>query len=397
MCRRVVIVSLLAVALGGAADRADAAPISSHAMVYTCCTATPMKDRIFAEAKASGAEFIRVDVELNGIFEGPGTRERPHWGGVDVIAELARRHDLKVLGIILGTPTWLSTCPERGEEAPLCPPKDPEEFGRLAAEVAEHARDDIVHWEILNEPDADWAFKGGPRDYARMLSAAHDRIKARVPEAKIVMGGVEMPEQHAWIRRVFATPGANAAEKFDIGNVHLRLRLRDVLPNLPADLRAWGLVLVAHGFRGPIWVTEHGYPADPQYQRDPAYVGGDPAQAAFLRDSIPMIVEAGADQVFVTLRDNLFGEYLTEGLIHIDESQPHFPAVRRPAFDVVRSLAPPPDEPPPATPEAGEHERLREHFDRLAAASRRAGHTLAAAIQDGAARGHELLAQQAER
>jgi hypothetical protein len=332
MVRALTAVLLAAAALAAAAP-AQAAPVSSHAMVHTCCTPQAMKERIFAEAAASGAEFIRVDVELSGIFAaGPGD---PDWRGLDGMIELAERHDMKMLGLILGMPTWLSACPERGAEAALCPPRDPAEFGRLAAEVAAHARDSVRHFEILNEPDADWAFKGTPEDYARMLSAAHDAIHARVPEARVVLGGVERPRERAWTERMLATPGAGAARKFDIAALHLRLRLRNVLGDLPAYLREWRGLLAAHGFRGPVWVTEHGYPADPQFQWDPAYRGGDAAQAAFLRDSIPRLEEAGAEQVFVTLRDNLWGEYLSEGLVHIDEANPAYPAARRPAFEEV--------------------------------------------------------------
>jgi hypothetical protein len=334
MVRRLLSLLLPAVALCGAAAPARAdQPVSSHAMVHTCCTPAAMKERIFSEAAASGAEFIRVDVELSGIYEsGP---EAPDWRALDEVVELADRHGLEVLGVILATPGWLSSCPERGSDAALCPPRDPAEFGRLAAEVAHHARDSIRYWEILNEPDADWAFKGTAGDYARMLSAAYDDIHARVPEARVVQGGVERPREHEWTERMLSTPGADAARKFDIAALHLRLRLRNVLADLPAQLRAYRELLAARGFRGPVWVTEHGYPADPDFQRDPAYRGGDAAQAAFLRDSIPRLTAAGADQVFVTLRDNLWGEYLSEGLVHIDEAKPSYPAVRRPAFETV--------------------------------------------------------------
>jgi hypothetical protein len=342
MPRRVLSTLLAAAVLCAAAGSAPAhaAPVSSHAMVHTCCTPPAMKERIFAEAAASGAELIRVDIELNGIFEGAGSRERPDWRALDEVIALAQRHDLKVLGLILGMPTWLSSCPERGPEVILCPARDPAEFGRLAGEVAVHAGDSIRHWEIWNEPDADWAFKGTAEDYARMLSAAYEAIHARVPDAQVVMGGVERPREREWIDRVLATPGADAARKFDIAAVHLRLRLRNKLADLPAYLRAWRALLAEHGFRGPLWVTEHGYPADPAFQWDPAYRGGDAAQAAFLRDSIPALTGAGAEQVFVTLRDNLWGEYLSEGLVHIDESVPTYPAGRRPAFEAVRELSP---------------------------------------------------------
>jgi hypothetical protein len=335
MVRRLlsVLVPVVALFTAAAPARADQ-PVSSHAMVHTCCTPAAMKERIFAEAAASGADFIRVDVELGGIFESPDGS--PDWRALDEVVELADRHHLDILGVILGTPGWLSSCPERGSETALCPPRDPTEFGRLAAEVADHASASIRHWEILNEPDAEWAFKGTAEDYARMLSAAYDAIHARVPDARVVLGGVERPREHGWTERMLATPGADAARKFDIAALHLRLRLRNVLADLPAYLRSYRELLAARGFRGPVWVTEHGYPADPAFQWDPGYRGGAAAQAAFLRDSIPRLTAAGADQVFVTLRDNLWGEYLSEGLVHIDESDPAYPAVRRPAFETVR-------------------------------------------------------------
>lgn len=341
MSRRLLSASLVAAvcAVGWPQAAGATVPVSSHAMVHTCCTPAEMKERIFSEAAASGAEFVRVDVELNGIFEASGRRGRPDWRALDEVLGLAERHDVRILGVMLGMPTWLSDCPGRGARATLCAARDPGEFGRLAGELAAHARGRVEHWEILNEPDARWAFRGSPEDYARMLSAAHDAIKERAPGAQVVFGGVERPRERAWIARVLSTPGANAAAKFDIAALHLRLRLRNELADLPVDLRAWRDLLADHGFHGPVWVTEHGYPADPAFQWDPAFRGGDDAQAAFLRESLPLLAEAGAAQVFVTLRDNLWGEYLSEGLVHIDDSQPGLPAARRPAFDVVRDLS----------------------------------------------------------
>jgi hypothetical protein len=333
-------------------------------MVYTCCMPPAEKERIFSEARASGAEFIRVDVELNGIFEGSGSREHPDWANLDEVMRLARRHDLKVLGLILGVPTWLSDCPDRGEDAPRCAARDTAEFGRLAGEVAAHARGSIDHWEILNEPDADWAFKGGPEDYARMLSAAYGAIKQGAPEAQVVMGGVERPWEQGWLERVLATPGADAIHKFDIGAVHLRLHVPGTPSDLARVLRGWRALLAGHGFRGPTWVTEHGYPADTAFQRDPTYRGGDAAQAGFLRESVPLLAESGVAEVFVTLRDNLWGEYLSEGI------------VGRPSFYVIQQVA------------------SQLLFERLAGESSGAGRQLAAALQAGTAIGHEQLARE---
>jgi hypothetical protein len=384
-----------ALALPGTA-RAEPAPISSAAQLFTCCTPPALQDRLFEEAAASGARYVRVDVELHGIFGASDSRDHPRWGQLDAMIERARRYGVRVLGIIRGTPVWLSTCPNRGPKATICAPRDPKEWGRLAGEVAAHAQDSIDHWEILNEPDASWAFTGSAQDYARMLSAAYDAIKARAPEANVVFGGVERPRDHEWITRVFATPGADAAQKFDIAAVHLRLRLRNTVPELAQWLVGWRQLLARHGFDGPIWVTEHGYPADPRFQWDPAYRGtnvgsGEAAQAALLDRTIPLLARAGASQIFVTLRDNLYGEYLSEGIVHVDQTQPGDPAIRRPAFGVMRDFATTWD--PVFYLRSGAREHLREarELERVAA-SAEAGREVGAAIQRGAAEGHAEVA-----
>jgi len=391
MSKRLLTAAVVVAALC-AAGPARAAPISSHAMVYACCTPPPLEERFFAEAEASGARYIRVDIGLGAIF--PRAGEPPDWSSLDRVADMSRRHHLAVLGLILDTPPWLAACPPGETERNRCPPRDAGEFARLVGRLAEHARGRIDHWEIGNEPDANWAFKGGPEDYARMLRASYDAIKARVPDAQVVSGGVERPDRPEWIRRTFATPGADAAHAFDISGVHLRVRAHGQVADLPKQLLRWQELLAGYGFRGPVWVTEHGYPADPAFQYDPAFRGGDPAQAAYLRESIPLMAEAGADQIFVTLRDNDWGEYLSEGIAHIDETQPGYPVVRRQSFEAVRSLATSWDAVMALRADRRDHARMAARLDRLAQEAR---DPIAAALQEGAARGHLLVVQQLTR
>ena len=317
------------------AGPAHAAPISAHAMVHTCCTAKPMKERVFSEAKELGSAYIRVDVELNAIFEGPNGAKAatPNWSGLDEVTELSKKYDLPVLGILLAPPRFTSACPERWPNSSTCPAADTDEFGALAGAVAEHAGDTIRHWEIINEPDGDWAFEGTPEQYAAMLSAAYDGIKARAPEAKVVLGGLMRPHEPGWLERVFATPGAGAIHKFDIANIHLRGPV-DAVVRRYGEFRSW---LAARGFSGPLWITELGYPADPAFQADPAYRDGDPSQAAYLTQTLVGLGEVGAPQVFVTLRDEGAGEYASEGLEHIDEAAP-YAVTRRPSFAAVRRV-----------------------------------------------------------
>jgi hypothetical protein len=319
---RVVRVNLLlavAVAALAIAAPAHASPVSAHAMVHTCCTPPAEKDRIFSEAKALGSNYIRVDIELSGIWSAPGAD--PDWTNVDDVIRLSKKYHLPVVAILLGSPAWA----------------DEEEYGRLSGEVAKHAAAAIDHWEIWNEPDGAAAFARTPEEYARMLSAAYDRVKANQPGATVLLGGLQRPHEPGWLQRVFDTPGANAIHKFDIANIHLRGPVGAVV-NRYGEFKSW---IASRGFTGPLWVTEHGYPADPAFQTDPAYKGGDPSQAAYLTQSILGLGEAGTPQVFVTLYDEApEGEYASEGVEHIDETPGgDYPASHRLSFAAVRRVA----------------------------------------------------------
>jgi len=338
---------LLALALPGAAW---AAPYSSHSQLYACCTDSATKEAMFREAKESGAAYIRVDFELEGMFE-PGLPT--DWTGSDEVAALSRKYRLPVLAVLLGTPEENTDCPQvEFFSKRMCPPADPALWGSQAGEIADHYRGQIDHFQIGNEPDGGWAFLGSAEDYARMLSAAYDGIHAAVPTAKVVLGPTMRFDSQgtAWLDRVFRTPGTAAAAKFDIAAMHTRSytwRMVQAMQQRQAFLRGWGRNV-------PMWITEHGYSADSRWQFDPAYRGGEAAQAAYLAQSLPALAKAGAAQVFVTLRDGGEREYEAEGIL-AGRGLPGQAFRRKPAFWAVRQAAarwglPEPVVPPPPVP-----------------------------------------------
>ena len=313
--------------------------------------------------------------------------------------ELARRHDVKLLGIIRGTPGWLSSCPRRGRRRRSARPAIRASGASSPARWPSTRAGEIDHWEIVNEPDARWAFPGSAEDYARMLSAAYDAIKQRAPDAQVVFGGVERPREHDWIERVLATPGADAAHKFDIAAVHLRLRLRNTPPRAGRLAHRSGAPLLA----APRLRTDRSGSPSTAIRPTPPSSGTPPIAAPTPPPATPRrrrcctprsrcSPRPAPSQIFVTLRDNLYGEYLSEGIVHIDESQPGDPATRRPAFDTVRDLAIGWDPAVYRRSGAIEQQRQAARPDRLAATSSAAGQPLAAAVQAGAAEGHKEVA-----
>jgi hypothetical protein len=204
-------------------------------MVYTCCTPRELKERAFAEAKAMGSAYIRLDVEIGPVFEWGGWRQQPDWSKLDEVLALSGQYQLPVVAVLRTTPAELSTCPNDPDPG-RCAPTDYERYGGLAAAIASHARGMIRYWEVLNEPDRRWAFHGTASDYAWTLRRAYDAIKSVAPEDQVLVGAITTPRSLGWLSRVFATPGADALRRFDVANVHLRGTL-DSLSRAMAQLR----------------------------------------------------------------------------------------------------------------------------------------------------------------
>ena len=292
---------------------------------------------MFAEAAALHASAIRLDVAPALIF--PDQNGAPDFSGLDTVMSLAQQFHLRVLADLITVPGWMSSCPgPDAQRAARCPPDERTAYGTMITRIVAHADPVITDWEVWNEPDRGEFFGGTPADYAWMLRTAHDAIKGVDPTDRVLMGGLTNTAGMQWLDQVFATPGADAAHAFDVADIHER----DGLDSLASDVTAWRAHLSAAGFDGPLWVTEHGYPADPAYQWDPAYHTGADAQASYLRASIPTLIDAGASRVFVTERDNLSGEDASEGLLGGDVGDPQVPdpqVVQRPAFAAVAQLA----------------------------------------------------------
>jgi hypothetical protein len=340
--RWVAVVAALVLSGGPAGLRAGVAesaesPIGAHSMLQLSFPYSFMR-AMFAEAARMRASAIRLDVAPALVFTDPSGR--PDFTGLDAVLTLARHYHLRVVGDLFTIPWWIANCQSATDVSQMarCGTDDLSAYQSMIGQIVRHSDPVIRDWEIWNEPDLGSFFTGSPQQYASMLRAAHDTVKAIDPQAEVLLGGISGPAGMNWLARVFSVPGADAAHAFDVANIHERGRL----DGLADDLASWQRFFAGYGFAGPLWVTEHGYPADPAFQYDGSYHAGSGSQTGYLTASIPTLLEAGAAKVFVTERDNLGGQFASEGLLGGDVLDPGVPApqvVEKPAFAAVEELS----------------------------------------------------------
>lgn len=309
--------------------------IAAHSMLQLN-SPYPFMEAMFAEAADMHASAIRLDIAPSLVFTGPS--DPPDFSGLDQVMALSQQYHLRVVGDLFTIPPWIAACQSPTSDPTRCGTDDLSNYRALIAQIVAHADPVIRDWEIWNEPDSATFFDGTPQQYAQMLRVAHDAIKAIDPQANVLLGGISGVWATSWLTQVFATPGADAGHAFDIANIHER----NQLVALAADVTLWKQFLAGYGFTGPLWVTEHGYPSDPAFQYDPAYASGPASQAAFLAASIPTLIDAGAEAVFVTERDNLTGQYASEGVLGGDVLDPPVAdpePIEKPAYAAVRTLS----------------------------------------------------------
>ncbi|MGZ4326142.1 MAG: choice-of-anchor D domain-containing protein [Solirubrobacteraceae bacterium] len=343
-CRHGVLAGLVALSislalLGASAGAARAAesPIGAHSMLQLN-SPYPFMQKMFAEAAAMHASAIRLDVAPALVYHDP--LQPPDFTGLDEVVALANAYHLQVVGDLTTIPWWISACASPRDISPmtLCGTDDLADYRAELTEIVRRADAAIRYWEIWNEPDLGSSFSGTPLQYAWMLRTAHDAIKAIDPQANVLLGGISGLSGQNWLAQVFAAAGPDAVHAFDIANIHER----DPLDSLAGDVRAWRWLFASNGFSGPLWITEHGYPSDPAFEYDSTYAGGSGSQAAFLAASIPTLLDVGAAKVFVTERDNLGGQFASEGVLGgnvLDPPPADAQPIEKPAFATVRALA----------------------------------------------------------
>lgn len=129
-------------------------------------------------------------------FAAQPEREGPINIPVDELVQL-NRAGLEPMAVLFGTPQWASTMPEGTpgwQRFKKYPPDDMEDWAEYVRAAVEASRDEIVYYEIWNEPNGHFLHKApdDPRSlediYAQLVRTAAPIIRKYDSDAKVVIG-----------------------------------------------------------------------------------------------------------------------------------------------------------------------------------------------------------------
>lgn len=216
-------------------------------------------------------EWLRVMVDWSSIESTKGTYD---WTIPDRVIGAARAHNLKVLSIVLTTPTWARRGGAFG--ATYAPPSDPATLGAFMKAFI-NRYPDVTHHEIWNEPNLPifWGALANPAEYTALLRGAYTAIKEAQPSSTVVAAGLS-PAAGAvdFVTRMYA---AGAKGYFDAAAMHPYVFPKGInsTPNGWTETQQIRSVMVANGDAvKKIWLTEMGAPTNPGTANPPAGSSG---------------------------------------------------------------------------------------------------------------------------
>ena len=213
---------------------------------------------------AAGVDWVRIDVGWCSI-EPERRKGISDWyvDNLDSAVDGARDRGMQVLMTLWCTPRWASSASGDEYVTRAAPPRDLDEYRRIAQWSAHHWAGRVAAWEIWNEPDLPAFFGGDVDGYAELLKAGYAGIKAGDPEADVVLGA-PVPNDVHWLRSLYK---AGAADHFDVMATHPYSVPGNRPPEMDdgtfAGLPSVDAVKRLMGRYGdddkPIWFTEFGW------------------------------------------------------------------------------------------------------------------------------------------
>ena len=226
------------------------------------------RERALAEMEEAGVRWLRTRFPWDAIEPERGVFD---WGLWDAIVEAATRHNLRLIAVLDGSPSWARATEDASN--PLAPPSEAREYGAYVATFATRYGAQIDHYQVWDEPNISphWGSREvDPQQYGQLLREGAIQVRAADHGAIVLLaalapnvepGGANMSEL-AFLDALYAL---GADEWFDLVAGQLYDFVTPVDAPASPDSLNWrraGMLrdmMVAHGDSGTaVWAVSFG-------------------------------------------------------------------------------------------------------------------------------------------
>lgn len=250
-------------AAGCAARRLSSLP--PQALMYRevpigLCEDYPKESRSLASARrdlellhTNGIHVLRISFSWLDMEPEPGKYDWSFWD--DFVRMAVDEYHARLIPYVCYTPRWASS--STNEDYWRQPPADNARFAEFITRLVARYKDRIHSWEIWNEPDNPYYWRGTVQQFAALLQTGARAVRQTDPTAKVVMGGL------AWNPDFLSAVLADTAaiSNVDVINLHnyYETWASDPLEWIPAYVGRADDLIHQHGQHQPIWLAEVGY------------------------------------------------------------------------------------------------------------------------------------------
>jgi hypothetical protein len=218
------------------------------------------------------------------------------WAKFDQAVEVARAHNVSILGRLEFSAAWASSAPSSASatDRAFYPPASTATFAAYATAVVNRYKDRVHVWEIWNEENSAIFWKPAPSAtaYANLLKAAYAAIKAADPTATVLIGGI-VGFDRTFMDGIVA---AGAWNSFDALAIHAYVAPGPETSMYSTWLQNARAYVDTKGPK-PIWITEFGWST--YSGSGSGYIGvSEATQAAYTARAYLSAAVAGVRGVF---------------------------------------------------------------------------------------------------
>jgi len=273
--RRAVLVALFLACLTVPSTGSGPARAAAPATFWGVNPVTVPTEAQIQQVAAGGIGSIRVPLNWSTVQPVAG---KPDWASFDAQVEAPARHNLQILPVIWGSPSWVAPRPLELPVANLAAwsqflRQAVQRYGPNGSFWAEHSAvspsplpyDPITEWQIWNEPNFFYfARPVNAGAYAKLIVSSHAAIAAVYPGAKLILGGMfanpkgSPPRAYSAVSFLDSLYGRKGI-KSSFDGVALHPYARDA-STLGPDIEAVRATMKENGDAGTgLWITEIGW------------------------------------------------------------------------------------------------------------------------------------------